>query len=96
MTYSQEIGRTLIETINELFVEEMDDYQSRKAARKAHYEKYVKGWKKVPCSACNGSGRYDDTGSPKCGACRGTGKERISPEQYVKHKMKTDFPRYKK
>lgn len=25
------------------------------------------------CIACNGSGRYDNTGSPKCGACNGTG-----------------------
>jgi hypothetical protein len=26
------------------------------------------------CYACNGIGRYDTTGSPKCGACGGTGK----------------------
>lgn len=26
------------------------------------------------CVACSGSGRYDTTGSPKCGACNGTGK----------------------
>lgn len=25
------------------------------------------------CTACNGSGRYDSKGSPKCGACRGRG-----------------------
>ena len=28
-----------------------------------------------PCVACNGSGRYDSTGSPKCGACNGTGEQ---------------------
>lgn len=28
------------------------------------------------CLACAGSGHYDDTGSPKCGACNGTGKEK--------------------
>lgn len=28
------------------------------------------------CSACSGSGRYDNTGSPKCGACCGLGIER--------------------
>jgi hypothetical protein len=28
------------------------------------------------CSACNGSGYYDNTGSPKCGCCNGTGKVR--------------------
>lgn len=27
------------------------------------------------CVACNGSGVYDTTGSPKCGSCDGTGKE---------------------
>lgn len=31
--------------------------------------------KSVPkCTACNGSGRYDTTGSPKCSACDGTGE----------------------
>lgn len=25
------------------------------------------------CTACNGSGRYDSKGSPKCGSCRGRG-----------------------
>lgn len=29
----------------------------------------------VPCAACNGSGRYDVTGSPKCSACNGTGRQ---------------------
>jgi DnaJ-class molecular chaperone len=26
------------------------------------------------CYACNGTGKYDSTGSPKCDACNGTGK----------------------
>lgn len=26
------------------------------------------------CIACNGSGVYDNNGSPPCGACGGTGK----------------------
>lgn len=30
----------------------------------------------VKCLACNGSGRYDHNGSPTCGCCGGTGKER--------------------
>lgn len=25
------------------------------------------------CVACDGVGRYDDTGSPKCASCNGTG-----------------------
>lgn len=28
----------------------------------------------MKCYACNGSGYYDNTGSPKCGSCGGTGK----------------------
>lgn len=28
------------------------------------------------CTACAGSGYYDDHGSPKCGACGGTGLKR--------------------
>lgn len=27
------------------------------------------------CTACNGSGRYDNTGSPPCGACNGSGRQ---------------------
>lgn len=30
----------------------------------------------IKCVACNGSGRYDHNGSPPCGCCEGTGKER--------------------
>lgn len=29
---------------------------------------------KETCSACAGSGYYDTTGSPQCGACNGTGE----------------------
>lgn len=28
------------------------------------------------CGACNGSGYYDNNGSPKCSACKGLGIER--------------------
>jgi len=30
------------------------------------------------CSACNGTGYYDNTGSPKCGCCNGIGYMRNS------------------
>lgn len=56
-------------------------FHERKAFRREFYEKYVKGWKLRPCSACNGSGYYDDDGSPPCAACDGTGKERYKPER---------------
>ena len=54
----------------------MDSFHERKAARTAYRMKYIHGWKLRPCSACNGSGHYDHNGSPACGACDGTGKER--------------------
>jgi len=66
-----------------------DDFKSRKVARTAYYEKFVKGWKLITCGACNGSGWYDNTDrhgrQPKCGNCEGTGKERVSPEEYKRH-----------
>ncbi len=55
----------------------MSDFHTRKAERKERYERFVKGWRLRKCSACNGSGRYDSTGSPRCGACNGTGRERF-------------------
>ena len=53
----------------------METYEERKAKRTERYNNN-KGLKQRPCSACNGSGRYDSNGSPPCGACDGTGKER--------------------
>jgi len=50
-------------------------YHERKAERTADYARRH-GKKLVTCTACSGSGRYDHNGSPKCGACDGTGKER--------------------
>ncbi len=52
------------------------DFHDRKKARTEYYMKFIHGWKLRPCTACNGSGRYDHNGSPKCGGCDGTGKER--------------------
>lgn len=56
-------------------------FRQRKAARRKHYERFVRGWKLRPCAACNGSGRYDGNGSPPCGACDGTGKERYKTQE---------------
>lgn len=33
--------------------------------------------KDTKCIACNGTGYYDNTGSPQCSACGGTGKESV-------------------
>ena len=57
-------------------------YQRRKEGRREHYRRFVEGWKLVKCTACNGSGYYDHNGSPLCGGCDGTGKDRISPDEY--------------
>ena len=54
------------------------DYMQRKAARTEHYNRFVFGWRLRQCVACSGSGRYDTTGSPDCGACDGTGKTRYN------------------
>jgi DnaJ-class molecular chaperone len=56
-------------------------FHERKEERRDYFMKYVYGWKQRPCSACNGSGRYDSDGSPACGGCDGTGKEKYKPEQ---------------
>ena len=52
------------------------NYRERKAARTAYYFEFVYQRRLVACLACNGSGRYDSNGSPLCGGCDGTGKER--------------------
>lgn len=54
------------------------DFHERKAKRKKHFEENVKGWKQRNCTACNGSGYYDNYVNgkqPKCSSCEGTGKE---------------------
>jgi len=59
-------------------------FKERKQKRTEDYEKNVKGWKLRPCSSCNGTGYYDHNGSPKCGACRGSGLEKYKPTQHDK------------
>lgn len=56
-------------------------WREGKEARKQYYLKYIHGWKQRPCTACNGSGYYDNNGSPPCGACDGTGKETYKPDK---------------
>lgn len=55
------------------------NFYERKQHRTEYYFKYEFGWKLRDCGACNGSGRYDHNGSPKCSCCDGTGKERYKP-----------------
>lgn len=46
-----------------------------KLHRTRHFFRHVYGWRKRPCTACNGSGHYDNDGSPDCSGCDGTGVE---------------------
>lgn len=57
----------------------MSTFHERKAERTDYYKRFVHGWKQRPCTACAGSGYYDNDGSPSCGACDGTGKETYKP-----------------
>ena len=57
------------------------DFRERKVARTDYYERFVHGWKLRNCGACAGSGYYDNTGSPPCGCCGGSGKERYKAER---------------
>lgn len=58
----------------------MPNFHSRKKKRTEHFLKYIYKWKMKPCSACSGSGYYDHDGSPKCGACDGTGSVKEDPK----------------
>lgn len=60
----------------------MSDWAERKAQRVAHHKKYVEGWKSIICTACSGSGYYDNHGCPRCSSCNGTGKERVPPNHW--------------
>jgi DnaJ-class molecular chaperone len=54
---------------------ELTPYQQRKEERRKAYFA-LHGKKLVTCIACNGSGRYDHNGAPRCSSCNGTGKVR--------------------
>lgn len=58
-------------------------FHERKAERTAVFEREVRGWRLVTCSACNGSGHYDARNSPACSGCNGTGRARVSPADYA-------------
>jgi DnaJ-class molecular chaperone len=51
-----------------------EGFRLRKRQRTEYYFKYIYKVKKYICGACNGSGKYDNAGSPNCGACYGQGK----------------------
>jgi DnaJ-class molecular chaperone len=57
------------------------NFKQRKQERTDNYFKFEFGWVLKDCTACNGSGYYDSCGSPPCGACEGTGKEKVKGEK---------------
>jgi DnaJ-class molecular chaperone len=59
----------------------MLSFKERKQIRTEHYFRFEFGWKERDCSACNGSGYYDSSAHPPCGACEGTGKEKYKSEK---------------
>jgi len=67
-------------------------YRERKLARTEHFNRYIVGWKLRKCTACSGSGYYDSNGSPSCGSCNGSGKERYKPEQLSINRMIAGLP----
>lgn len=52
-----------------------ESYQNGKISRVVNFYRFEFGFKLDYCNACNGSGYYDDTDSPDCGSCDGSGKE---------------------
>lgn len=63
------------------YARERNSFYDLKANRTEFYLRFEFGHKLEKCVACNGSGRYDNNGSPKCGACEGTGKNRYKAEK---------------
>lgn len=59
----------------------MATFQERKKERTEYFFRFIYGMKLRTCSACNGTGRYDNTGSPRCGACGGSGRETYEGEK---------------
>ena len=53
-----------------------ETFADRKRHRTEHFYRFTYGFKRVKCTACGGSGRYDNHGSPRCSGCGGTGYDR--------------------
>ncbi len=63
------------------------DFKERKLIRTEKYLKYEYKKKLIPCTACNGSGYYDNCINgriPKCNSCKGTGNELVRKENLKK------------
>lgn len=89
-------------TAQEAYEEALAVYQKRphhevgsfywdKARRTEHYLRFEFGHKLQKCGACNGSGRYDHNGSPRCGCCEGTKTESVKGEKAWSAPVRPDF-----
>ena len=38
---------------------------------------------KIKCTACNGTGYYDDNNNPSCGACEGKGYIKLKKKAWI-------------
>jgi hypothetical protein len=69
---------------------DMITFRERKAERTGYFLRFVFGWKLRVCTACNGSGHYDNDGSPACDECDGSGRARYrGPKDIAANKGKT-------
>ncbi len=62
-------------------------FHERKDSRHEQHQRFEYGWRQRRCEARNGSGRYDNTGSPRCDACNGTGKERYQGPKAIQERI---------
>lgn len=53
-----------------------------KIIRSEDFYRFTYGMVDNYCIACNGSGYYDHNGSPPCGSCEGTGREKREGDKH--------------
>lgn len=63
-----------------------------KALRAEYWYRFVYGHQQRNCTACSGSGYYDNNGSPKCSSCDGTGKEKFKGPKWEKGLFEKNCP----
>ena len=66
-------------------------FRESKIARTNRYFKDIYGYKLRDCTACSGSGEYDEFHSPPCGVCNGTGKETYPSQKALDIIMMYEF-----
>lgn len=69
---------------NKIPFDQLSGFHEEKRRRTKYYYRFVYKWKLRKCGACNGSGYYDDNGSPKCSACNGTRVEKYCERKDIR------------